>query len=245
MTTEPAGRPDQEPVAQSIAQSDPSAGNAAFTRPALALALMTITAGLADGFALSRFDVFVANQSGNVVRLGMALVGSFTTWGVTLGAVLGFMAGGAVSWAVRRTRRNEPRSTAGFRLAATLALTVVAGATVAAGAGPLVFAVVASAAMGVLATVLTHIGSVPTQPGFQSANVLATAEGALDWLFRTDPAGRRGRLLASIAAMTVLCYVAGGALGALAERGAGMAAFLGLLPLVVCLGLIARARAPR
>ncbi len=241
MTAEPADRrePAPEPP-HSIAQSDAVSGDGAFRRPALALALMTITAGFADGFMLARYDVFVANQSGNLVRLGMAVADSFPHWPVALAAVVGFLVGGGVSWGLRRATRGQPARTAPVRLLAVLVLAVLAGALVALDAGRLPGAVTASASMGVLATVLTHIGSVPTQPSFQSANVVATAEGVLDWLFRADPQGRRGRTVAVIAATTVLCYVAGGALGAVAEKGAGAVAFLGLAPVAACLALVRR-----
>ena len=73
-----------------------------FRAPAVVLALLALTAGFADGYALTRFDVFVANQSGNVVRIGMGAVGQYAAWDLALLSVLGFGVGGMLSWLLAR-----------------------------------------------------------------------------------------------------------------------------------------------
>jgi uncharacterized membrane protein YfcA len=99
-------------------------------------------------------------------------------------------------------------------------------------------------AMGVTATILTHVAGVRAQPAYQSANVLSSFQGALDWILHSDPVHRTGRRLALIGGLTLACYALGGAVGALmAERGPGALLVL-LLPLLGCVGLARRAAGP-
>lgn len=229
MATAPAGDASPEPV---------------FRTPAIVLALLALTAGFADGYALTRFDVFVANQSGNVVRIGMGLVGEYAAWDLALLSMLGFGVGGMLSWLLARVGAPRHWPIHVLRLVAVVLLVVVwwvavIGVDDSQDLGR-VSAFAGAMAMGVTATILTHVAGVRAQPAYQSANVLSSFQGALDWILDSDPVNRTGRRLALIGGLTLGCYALGGAVGAvMAERGPEALLVL-LVPLLVCIGLARR-----
>ena len=229
------------------APADDTGRGPVFRAPVIVLALLAVTAGFADGYALTRFDVFVANQSGNVVRIGMGVVGEYAAWDLALLSMLGFAAGGMASWLLARvaTARGLPVHVVRLFAVAVLVLAwwvAVIGVDERQEAGRL-SAFVGAAAMGVVATILTHVSGVQAQPAYQSANVLSSAQGLLDWLLRSDPVHRTGRLVALVGGLTLGCYALGGALGA-AMAGLGPGAVLVVLaPLVASLLLSRRAPA--
>ena len=219
-------------------------GTRAFRAPVLVLALLSLTAGFADGYALTRADVFVANQSGNIVRIGMGAVGEYPAWDLALLSMLGFAAGGMSSWLLARAAIRRHWNLPILRIIAVMGLVLAWWAT-AIGvddrqeAGWL-SAFLGATAMGVVATILTHVSGVQAQPAFQSANVLSSAQGLLSWATRSDPVQRTGRRLAAIGGMTLACYAVGGGMGAVAE-GLSPSALLAVLgPMLVCLLLVSR-----
>lgn len=209
-----------------------------FRSPALALALLTVVAGFADGHALSRFDVFVANQSGNIVRIGMGLVGDYQAWQDALVSVIGFALGGVLGWWLTRLSTRYSWSLVHARLIATAVL-VIAWFIAAALSGPVwLLALTAAAAMGVMAMVLTHVAGVRAQPTFQSANVLSSGVGLAEWLTGESS---QGRTLVLVGGLTVVCYGVGGALGALTASGGPAALLIVLAVLAVVTALLTRA----
>lgn len=225
--------------------TDPQADGSQFRAPVLVLALLTITAGFADGYALQRFDVFVANQSGNVVRIGMGLVGEYAAWDLALLSMCGFAVGGMLAWLLNRAASRTGWPLIRLRLATVLAAVAVWWLMVSfvdAGRGiGLLSAFVGAVGMGVMASVLTRVAGVRTQPTYQSATVLSSAQGLLDWLTDADPATRSGRSLALLGALTLVCYALGGALGAVSARSMGAdAILLLLLPLLAAVVLAHR-----
>lgn len=208
-----------------------------FRSPALALALLTVVAGFADGHALSRFDVFVANQSGNIVRIGMGLVGDYPAWQDALVSVIGFALGGVVGWWLTRVASRYSWSLVHARLLATALLVMIWFIAAAVDAPVWVLALTAAAAMGVMAMVLTHVAGVRAQPTFQSANVLSSGVGIAEWL--TGDSGQ-GRTLVLVGGLTVVCYGVGGALGALTASGGPAALLIVLAVLAIVTTLLKR-----
>ena len=214
-----------------------------FRAPALVLALLSLTAGFADGYALTVADVFVANQSGNVVRIGMGAVGEYPAWDLALLSMLGFAAGGMASWLLARAGDARHLPVPVMRLLAVVVLVLawwlaVIGVDERQESARL-SAFVGAAAMGVVATILTRVSGVSAQPAFQSANVLSSAQGLLAWASHSDPEHRTGRRLVALGGMTLACYALGGGLGAVAARTSASALLVVLALLIGCL-LLAR-----
>lgn len=208
-----------------------------FRSPALALALLTVVAGFADGHALSRFDVFVANQSGNIVRVGMGLVGQYAPWPDALVSLVGFSIGGVIGWWLPRISARRSLSLVHARLMTTALLIIMWFAAAVLSAPVPVLALTAAAAMGVMAMVLTHVAGVRAQPTFQSANVLSSGVGIAEWIAKD---GGAGRTLALVGLLTIGCYALGGALGALTASSGPVALIALLLILVAVTALLRR-----
>ncbi len=214
---------------------DPTApdGRAGIFRwPVIALVLLTITAGYTDGYSLSRFDVFIANQSGNIVRAGMGLFGEYDAWPLALLSMLGFGIGAMLAWLL-----GIPAARLGWTLVRVRLLT----ASAILGIWWLVIllvndenqkgiacSILGGMALGVLASVMTKVANTPIQPTFQTATVLNSARGLIEWLAGHGSTESSGRRLAVLGLMTIACYAAGGALGAFAVRVGPTAVFIGL-----------------
>lgn len=213
-----------------------------FRLPILVLALLSTTAGFADGYSLVRFDVFVANQSGNVVRIGVGLVGEYAAWGLALLSVLGFLVGAMLAWLLAWWCGD--RSTLLVRLRVVSVIVLVLGwlvaviGVVSTGEAGRLSAFLGAAAMGTMAAVLTHVAGTQTQPTFQSANVTHAAQGLLGWLTDRDDTRRTGRTLALVSVMTLLCYAVGGAAGAVAAQQGPGAILIAVVPLAAVLMLV-------
>lgn len=214
-----------------------------FRLPALVLALLSLTAGFADGYALTQFDVFVANQSGNVVRLGMAFVGEYSGWSIALLSLLGFTAGAMLSWSETRWSRHSTARLQRLRLMAVallilLWLVVVVGLTHSPAAGP-ASAFIGAAAMGAMAAVITKVAGAQIQPTYQTGNITHAAEGVLDWLSKQQgPKRTLGRIVTLLSLTTLACYLIGGALGAVGARIGPAALVAALAPVVAALILV-------
>lgn len=225
MTTPSPAASDPDPTA-------PADRAGIFRWPVLALVLLTITAGYTDGYSLSRFDVFIANQSGNIVRAGMGLFGEYDAWPLALLSMLGFGIGAICAWLL-----GIPAARMGWTLVRVRLLT----ASAILGIWWLVIllvnddsqkgiacALLGGMALGVLASVMTKVAGTPIQPTFQTATVLNSARGLIEWMAGHGATESAGRRLAILGIMTIVCYAAGGALGAFAVRVGPTAVFIGL-----------------
>ena len=115
----------------SPAADEPADSQAGFRFPFLTLALATGVAGILDAFALTRYDVFVANQSGNIVHVGMGLVGHDPSWPASVASMVGFASGAGVAFRLRGRGRPDHRSRPAVGLCLTIgALLLWAGADV-------------------------------------------------------------------------------------------------------------------
>lgn len=216
-----------------------------FRWPVIALVLLTITAGYSDGYALGRFDVFIANQSGNIVRAGMGLFGEYDAWPLALLSMTGFAIGAALSWLL-----GVPAARRGWILI-RVRLLVAAGvlglwwvAVLVIGNNDqkgIVCSLIGGMALGILASVVPEIAGTPMQTAFQTGTVLEGARGLVQWIVAKGELKAVGRRLAMLGALTILCYALGGALGAFAIRLGPTAVLIGLLLPVVALVLTRQA----
>ena len=225
-------------------EADPTASrgqSGIFRWPVIALVLLTLTAGYTDGYSLSRFDVFIANQSGNIVRAGMGIFGEYDAWPLALLSMLGFSIGAMFAWLV-----GIPTARMGWTLVRVRLVT----ASIILGIWWLVIlvadndsqkgiacSILGGMALGVLASVMTKIANTPIQPTFQTATVLNSARGVIEWLTGKGSTESSGRRLAVLGILTIFCYAAGGALGAFAVRVGTTAVLIGLCLPVIALVL--------
>lgn len=213
--------------------TDPPEHRGSFHWPVIALALLTFTAGYADGYSLSRFDVFIANQSGNIVRAGMGIFGEYSEWRLALLSILGFAVGAGLSWfvalpAVRfgwTVLRIRLLIASGF-LAAWWLIALIGGDTADTGFAA---ALLGAMALGILASAMTSVAGTPVQPTFQTGTVLNGARGLVLWAAGDAHASRAGRRLVFLGGLMILTYALGGAAGALATRAGATALLIGLL----------------
>lgn len=232
-----------------MAATEEADDSSAFRAPLLVLALLTLTAGFADGYALTRYGVFVANQSGNIVHVGMGLVGQDPLWRLSLLSVFGFAVGGSLAWFLARVARSHDWSVIRMRLLVGAGLVLVWWTTVIIiGSGSelgMVSSFLGALAMGVTATALTRVAGVQAQTSFQSGTVLRSAEAFMDWVASAGADRRTGRTLAVVGLIAVLAYAAGGAAGAVAAATLHTRAVVfALIPIVAAL-LLAHRQARR
>ncbi len=214
---------------------DPTAppGEAGIFRwPIVALVLLTITAGYTDGYSLSRFDVFIANQSGNIVRAGMGLFGEYDAWPLALLSMLGFGIGAMLAWLLGIPAQRLRWTLVRVRLLTASAILGVWWLVILLvnddSQKGIACSILGGMALGVLASVMTKVANTPIQPTFQTATVLNSARGLIEWLAGRGSTESSGRRLAILGLMTITCYAAGGALGAFAVRVGPTAVLLGL-----------------
>lgn len=215
-----------------------------FRWPAIALVLLTVTAGYSDGYALGRFDVFIANQSGNIVRAGMGIFGEYDAWPLALLSMAGFAVGATLSWLLGVPAARRGWVLIRVRLLATAAVlglwwvaVLVIGNNDQKG---IICSLVGGMALGILASVVPEIAGTPMQPAFQTGTVLDGARGLVQWVVGRGELEAGGRRLALLGALTILCYGLGGALGAFSIRLGPTAVLIGLVLPVVALLLTRR-----
>lgn len=213
--------------------TDPPEQRGSFRWPVLALAILTFTAGYADGYSLSRFDVFIANQSGNIVRAGMGIFGEYAEWRLALLSILGFAIGAGLSWFVAIPAVRVGWTVLRIRLLVASALlagwwliALIGGDTANTG---LAAALLGAMALGILASAMTSVAGTPVQPTFQTGTVLNSARGIVLWAAGDATASRAGRRLVILGVLMILTYALGGAAGALATRVGATAILIGLL----------------
>ena len=231
-----------------MAGIDQDDATVAFRAPLVVLTLLTLVAGFGDGYSLSRYGVFVANQSGNIVHVGMGVAGQDPNWTMSLLSVVGFALGGAVAWILARRSAAGHWPTVRLRLILGGTLVVVWWIVLMTVASDdlvgLLSALVGAAAMGVLATALTRVAGLQAQTSFQSGTVLRSAQSLMSWAVDRRGGAHDDRRLVRIGLITVVSYAAGGALGAYGQASLHASSLLLVLaPIAVAAILAHRAHA--
>lgn len=220
--------------------TEPLGTGGAFRTPVLALAVLTLVAGFFDGYALSTFDVFIANQSGNIVRVGMGIFGEYSAWDLAVIAIAGFTAGATIAWLLAMPARRLDWSLVRVRLAAATIALVLWWAIAALTDGDphgYACAILGSVSMGILASVLTRIADTPVQATFQTATLLNGSRGVIQWILGSDALASAGRRMALLGLMSITCYAVGGALGAFGAKTGTTSLIVGIVVVVATLVL--------
>ncbi|WP_327010483.1 DUF1275 domain-containing protein [Dactylosporangium sp. NBC_01737] len=210
----------------SAAGDSPAAGErAAFRAPFLALALAAGVAGILDAFALTRYGVFVANQSGNVVHVGMGLVGHDPSWPASVASMAGFATGAGVAFRLRGRGGPDHRSPAAVELCMTIgALLLWAGIDVALDRGPVagvrwvVLVVIGGFSMGCMSALMVRSAGTAVNATYQSGTVAKTGERIAAWITGTGPARTGARHASLLGSIGIAGYATGGGVGALTQR---------------------------
>ena len=192
----------------------------AATWPLVAAAALAAVSGMVDAICFGHlFDVFPANQSGNVVFFGVAM-GEGRTAGLwqPATAMLGFALGAGASAALRRTGSGTGR--ARELLAAEAVLLVVVAVAVGpvtevdrqlGGIGGAALLLALAVAMGVQTEVLQAHAGVAISTTYQTGALTRIAEN----LARAgDPDPQARRRVVSVLSIVFATYVAGAAIGA-------------------------------
>jgi uncharacterized membrane protein YoaK (UPF0700 family) len=223
-----------------------------FRLPTLALFLSAFAAGVVDALSLLRYGVFVANQSGNVVHLGMGLAGYRPAWQVNLASILAFGLGGVVGTLNRRSAAPGLLSPPARALLLVIAVNVAwAGLSRwLDGHGPIgieraaALAAVGAFGMGILAVVFVQTFGVSTTTTYQTGTVLRTAQSIIDWMFSRRSDRRRTRLGSLLGLVALIGYAGGGAAGARVSPFLEGPFVLALLVLVALLAMVRGWRVP-
>jgi uncharacterized membrane protein YoaK (UPF0700 family) len=192
----------------------------AATWPLVAAAALAAVAGMVDAICFGHlFDVFPANQSGNVIFFGVAVgEGRIDDLWQPATAMVGFALGAGASAALRRGGRI-PGSARALLAVEALMLIVVAVAvgpvtevdSQLGGVGGAVLLLVLAVAMGVQTEVLQAHAGVSIATTYQTGALTRIAEN-LAGAGSPDPEARR-RVI-TILALVFATYIGGAALGA-------------------------------
>lgn len=201
---------------------------------------LAVTTGYVDAVGFARLlGVFPANQSGNLVFLGMALGGHGPAPGWrSATAIVGFASGAAVGYLLGRRLRGRRRGPVllGVELMLLLAVVVIRGPWhgdhLTAGLEAWSLIVLTSVAMGVQTEVIRHVAGVAVATTYETGTLVRVGE-AVTARFGRDR-GTRGAKLLGVLGSVVVAYVAGAALGVTAL---GEWRWPLLLPIAVLLGL--------
>ncbi|TDC88525.1 YoaK family protein [Actinomadura sp. 7K507] len=207
---------------------------------------LTFTTGMVDAIGFLGLDrVFVGNMTGNVVILGMAVVGTddFPVVGPAL-ALIGFLLGAAHGG---RVLRGAPPGWSGrvtSSLGTVAAITLVLGVAVLAAdhlPEPLTIATTSllGAAMGLQAAVARHIGVAEVTTVVVTSTLTALASQSRIAGGTGERGGRR-----ALAAVLILAGAAAGAVLLRAGAGAGLLVAGAIMAAVAAVGA-AHARAVR
>jgi uncharacterized membrane protein YoaK (UPF0700 family) len=195
--------------------------------PALVVAvLLAAITGFVDAVAFERFlGVFVANQSGNAVFLGMAIGGSpvSTAWRPAT-SMVGFALGIVVAQLVRRQVRGPRRTPrlGAWLLVCELALFVVVivitgpidRVHLVGGGEGFVLIVLTSMAMGVQTEVIRHVAGTAVATTYQTGSIARMGEAVSRVLSRS--ARLREEREVVVLLVVLAAYVGGAAVGAAA-----------------------------
>lgn len=191
----------------------------------LALALLlTIATGLVDGIGFTRlFHVFPANQTGNLVVLGISIGDpALAEWWRPATAMVSFALGVAI--ATLLGRRLAPRRRRGLLLSTEVVLlvgvAVLAGDVhpldpAVAGGRLVVVLVLAGAAMGLQTVVIGRVAGIAMSTTFETEAIVRLTQTTID-------AGlRRSSRTVPVLVGVLLSYVAGAAIGVAVARSWG------------------------
>lgn len=215
---------------------------AEFRYPLVALALTTALAGLVDAFTLLRYGVFTANQSGNIVHVGMGLSGRFPPWLTALASIVSFGLGGVAAVRLRRFSRPLPPVNELLGVVVVLALWATADVLLDSGSRDrthrILLAALAAFGLGMLAMLFLHTAGIKTSTTYQTSTVLNTAQALSDWISRRGrSAGAARRWMLGL--IGIGGYAVGGGIGAVTQRSL---AWVFVLAIAVVATLLAIAR---
>ena len=205
---------------------------------------LAMVAGFVDAVGFSRvFGVFPANQSGNVIFLGMALGGSPgvpPAWRSGL-AIVSFAIGTAVGLVISRRisarRRHSVLLAVEFALLSALAIVAGPITTDLATDGPVsaLLLVLAGVAMGVQTDVISRLAGVGMSTTYQTGALTQIARAVVGLVDRgfADTPRRAHRLSLGVLSAVFGAYLLGAVVGA----GPGRSAWALFVPPVVVLVL--------
>jgi uncharacterized membrane protein YoaK (UPF0700 family) len=214
-----------------------------FRFPLVALALTTALAGLVDAFTLLRYGVFTANQSGNIVHVGMGLSGRFPEWLVALTSVASFGLGGVAAVRLRRFSPPSPPVSELIGVIVVFALWATADILLDSGRDRpqrILLAALAAFGLGLLAKLFVHTAGITTNTTYQTSTVLGAAQALADWIVRRGHSANAARRWI-LGLVGITGYAAGGAIGTIAQRSLAWA-FVLALAVVTTLLALSRAR---
>ncbi|WP_433349891.1 YoaK family protein [Micromonospora sp. CA-111912] len=219
-----------------------------FRRPIAVLALCTGTAGFLDAFAFLRYGTFVANQSGNLIFLGIGPAGWHPAWPAAGASLLAFAgAAGVVSWIRSLPGRWSPALRGLGATALGLSLWTFLNVLLHHGQdGPVSRAVLAAAgglATGAFTTLFVRTAGVTTTITYQSGTVVKTGGHIVRWIAAPGTDRSRARQASLLGLLTLVCYSIGGGIGAVAQQRPHWVPAWGLLALVPVALLVRRVRA--
>ncbi|MFF5056489.1 DUF1275 family protein [Micromonospora sp. NPDC000663] len=192
----------------------------AFRAPLFALTTSIVLAGVVDGFAILRYGVFVGNQTGNVVFVGVGLAGHLPAWQSALASLVAFGLGGLLGAGLRRIRAAGPITPPTVELVVMLVLLVVWGLVDTgldsghdSSAERTLLTALCALPIGILGGLVVRTSGVQTATSYQTGTLLRTTQGLAEWVFgRGDTP--RVRRLALIGLLCLVSYAVGGAVGA-------------------------------
>lgn len=205
---------------------------------------LAAVAGFVDAVGFSRFfGVFPANQSGNVIFLGMALGGSPgvpSAWRSGL-AIVSFAVGTAMGLVIARRvadrRRHVVLLTVEFALLSALAIVAgpITSDLIVDGALSAVLLVLAGVAMGVQTDVISRLAGVGMSTTYQTGALTHIAQAVVGLVDRgfADAPRRTNRVSLGVLSVVFGAYLLGAVVGA----GPGRSAWALYAPPIVVLAL--------
>ncbi|WP_341715945.1 YoaK family protein [Micromonospora sp. FIMYZ51] len=195
----------------------------AFRHPLVVLATTTFVAGFLDAFAYLRYGAFVANQSSNVVFLGIGPAGGHPAWPTAAASLVAFALAAGLTARLRAVRsRWSPVSRGLTAAVATAALWAVLNVLFQYGrSSPQLRALLAAIggfAMGALATLFVRTAGISTTITYQSGTVAKTGERVVRWLAGPRADRSRARRASLLGVLTLAGYAVGGGIGTLAQQ---------------------------
>lgn len=192
----------------------------AFRVPLFALTMSVVLAGVVDGFAILRYRVFVGNQTGNVVFVGVGLAGHPASWQSALASLVAFGLGGLLGAGLRRIPASGPIAPPTVELGVMLVLLVAWGLVdlgLDSGHGSsterTLLTALCAFPIGILGGLVVRTLGVQTATSYQTGTLLRTTQGLAEWVFGHGDTSRVRRL-AMIGLLCLVSYAVGGALGA-------------------------------
>jgi uncharacterized membrane protein YoaK (UPF0700 family) len=203
-------------------QGDQQDARAEFRIPLLALVVTTGVAGFLDAFSLLRYGAFVANQSGNVVHIGMGLAGWHPHWPTAAASLVGLAVGtGTMSRLRRGHGRWAPAARTLAGTIAALAIWAVLNSVLHTGmhseVARLALTALGGYAMGNLTTLFSSMRGLAATITYQSGTVAKLGERAARSLAGPGGGRSRARWGVFIGLLGLLGYGGGGAIGAVAQ----------------------------